>query len=734
MESNITLWQFLLELLLSNNHSSIIQWTSNEGEFKLLDAEEVARQWGCRKGKQNMNYDKLSRALRYYYDKNIIKKVMGQKFVYKFVSFPEVVKTEHKIPFSVKMANMSHDPGGNTVVSSVKQEKKDEALSPSQPSFKQGYSPPAYSTVATRGLSPIPVAIMGQTSGLVALRQGRASPAPPVQQQPLIQGSTTVVVNTVPSQGSRVSPVPMSVGNSLPVPATTPVGRTSPSLVPIQPKPSVPSLSLGHQPATLALNPAQENAPPPYAYPDNPPHAVSTVTTATAGLLPPAYHQHHHLTLQYLQSETAPQFIQNPQLCVQALPQPTYRAANSFLLVNEPQPLVKTDAATTILHSPVSSHQGQEKVRDRSRSPVSSAAHSPLIVPQVTVSYHDDITTKPDRSRRSRSRTPTHSPASQRDRSVSPALLKTANSSRSPSNIELSDIHQKLQVPSVIVTEETEETNIEVVDSADAKPLPFASMSASPAKGEEKQPRQLDSRATPSPVRGAQSPNVEKNMSTVTDVSKATLCTTMVSIASKTTAQSRSKPLPLSLGSTLFAAHPVPSPSIFTPLNSANIPNSATLQNALNAFYPQMMLPLSPLGGAPQRTPIMSNKLHFWSTLSPIATLSPHFGGTPGPMSGGPTHFQFPAHGAVLQNLAPGNNNNIDNLQTPNTLNIGGGRVSPSKSPHNPSCSKSTNDTTTLTTTSSSSTQSLTGSSSPSPSKTTPEKGNSQSKLSIHVP
>lgn len=36
-----------------------------------------------------MNYDKLSRALRYYYDKNIIKKVIGQKFVYRFVTQPE---------------------------------------------------------------------------------------------------------------------------------------------------------------------------------------------------------------------------------------------------------------------------------------------------------------------------------------------------------------------------------------------------------------------------------------------------------------------------------------------------------------------------------------------------------------------------------------------------------------------------------------------------------------------
>ncbi|KAK9404523.1 ETS domain-containing protein Elk-4 [Crotalus adamanteus] len=41
-----------------------------------------------------MNYDKLSRALRYYYVKNIIKKVNGQKFVYKFVSYPEILNLD----------------------------------------------------------------------------------------------------------------------------------------------------------------------------------------------------------------------------------------------------------------------------------------------------------------------------------------------------------------------------------------------------------------------------------------------------------------------------------------------------------------------------------------------------------------------------------------------------------------------------------------------------------------
>ncbi|XP_066561114.1 ETS domain-containing protein Elk-3 isoform X2 [Amia ocellicauda] len=100
MESAITLWQFLLQLLLDQNHKHLICWTSNDGEFKLLKSEEVAKLWGLRKNKTNMNYDKLSRALRYYYDKNIIKKVIGQKFVYKFVSFPEILKMD---PQTVEM-------------------------------------------------------------------------------------------------------------------------------------------------------------------------------------------------------------------------------------------------------------------------------------------------------------------------------------------------------------------------------------------------------------------------------------------------------------------------------------------------------------------------------------------------------------------------------------------------------------------------------------------------------
>ncbi|GAU98313.1 hypothetical protein RvY_09476-2 [Ramazzottius varieornatus] len=81
----IQLWQFLLELLTDKLCQSFITWTGDGWEFKLLDPDEVARRWGIRKNKPKMNYEKLSRGLRYYYDKNIIHKTAGKRYVYRFV-------------------------------------------------------------------------------------------------------------------------------------------------------------------------------------------------------------------------------------------------------------------------------------------------------------------------------------------------------------------------------------------------------------------------------------------------------------------------------------------------------------------------------------------------------------------------------------------------------------------------------------------------------------------------
>ncbi|KAJ8731047.1 hypothetical protein PYW08_002460 [Mythimna loreyi] len=80
----VQLWQFLLEELAAGAPGICWEGPPNEGEFRLSDPDEVARRWGRRKQKPNMNYDKLSRALRYYYDKNIMSKVHGKRYAYRF--------------------------------------------------------------------------------------------------------------------------------------------------------------------------------------------------------------------------------------------------------------------------------------------------------------------------------------------------------------------------------------------------------------------------------------------------------------------------------------------------------------------------------------------------------------------------------------------------------------------------------------------------------------------------
>lgn len=81
----IQLWQFLLQLLTDKDSRHLITWVGDQGEFKLNLPEQVAQEWGKRKNKPAMNYEKLSRALRYYYDGDMIHKVHGKRFVYKFV-------------------------------------------------------------------------------------------------------------------------------------------------------------------------------------------------------------------------------------------------------------------------------------------------------------------------------------------------------------------------------------------------------------------------------------------------------------------------------------------------------------------------------------------------------------------------------------------------------------------------------------------------------------------------
>ncbi|NWW81424.1 ETV4 protein, partial [Climacteris rufus] len=88
---SLQLWQFLVALLDDPTNSHFIAWTGRGMEFKLIEPEEVARLWGIQKNRPAMNYDKLSRSLRYYYEKGIMQKVAGERYVYRFVCQPQAL-------------------------------------------------------------------------------------------------------------------------------------------------------------------------------------------------------------------------------------------------------------------------------------------------------------------------------------------------------------------------------------------------------------------------------------------------------------------------------------------------------------------------------------------------------------------------------------------------------------------------------------------------------------------
>lgn len=107
--SPIHLWEFLKELLQQVEaagptpaaataapaaggplapDASVIRWLDRQkGVFKIEDSVKVAKLWGKRKNKPKMNYDKLSRSIRQYYKKGIMKKTdRSQRLVYQFCS------------------------------------------------------------------------------------------------------------------------------------------------------------------------------------------------------------------------------------------------------------------------------------------------------------------------------------------------------------------------------------------------------------------------------------------------------------------------------------------------------------------------------------------------------------------------------------------------------------------------------------------------------------------------
>lgn len=90
------LWDFLQQLLNDpqQRYTSYIAWKNKEtGVFKIVDPAGLAKLWGIQKNHLSMNYDKMSRALRYYYRVNILRKVQGERHCYQFLRNPSELKS-----------------------------------------------------------------------------------------------------------------------------------------------------------------------------------------------------------------------------------------------------------------------------------------------------------------------------------------------------------------------------------------------------------------------------------------------------------------------------------------------------------------------------------------------------------------------------------------------------------------------------------------------------------------
>nr|CAB3254116.1 transcription factor protein [Phallusia mammillata] len=82
----VHLWEFIRDILLNPDHCpTLIKWEDRQlGVFRFVQSDVVASMWGEKKRNPKMTYEKLSRAMRYYYNRGILERVDGRRLVYKF--------------------------------------------------------------------------------------------------------------------------------------------------------------------------------------------------------------------------------------------------------------------------------------------------------------------------------------------------------------------------------------------------------------------------------------------------------------------------------------------------------------------------------------------------------------------------------------------------------------------------------------------------------------------------
>merc|ERR1712012_107379 len=84
--STLKISQWIVKLLRDpETNPSVIMWEDEpEGKFRVINSTAFAQLWAVEKKNPAMNYEKLSRAMRYYYRNKEIEMVKGERLTYKF--------------------------------------------------------------------------------------------------------------------------------------------------------------------------------------------------------------------------------------------------------------------------------------------------------------------------------------------------------------------------------------------------------------------------------------------------------------------------------------------------------------------------------------------------------------------------------------------------------------------------------------------------------------------------
>lgn len=124
------LWDFLQQLLNDSmqRYTAYIAWKNRDlGVFKIVDPPGLAKLWGIQKNHLSMNYDKMSRALRYYYRVNILRKVQGERHCYQFLRNPSELKSIKNISLLRQQMNSSSTNNSSSDMVHIKSEPAEAA-------------------------------------------------------------------------------------------------------------------------------------------------------------------------------------------------------------------------------------------------------------------------------------------------------------------------------------------------------------------------------------------------------------------------------------------------------------------------------------------------------------------------------------------------------------------------------------------------------------------------------